>query len=50
MLIRHRMATAATSRWERQTWPELKRLAVEVPEAGVHIQSTVFTYAGVASS
>ena len=30
------MATAENSRWERQTWPELKRLADEVPEAGIH--------------
>ncbi|KAK8090720.1 hypothetical protein PG994_000225 [Apiospora phragmitis] len=30
------MATKASSRWERQTWPELKRLAEEVPEAGIH--------------
>ncbi|KAK7958406.1 D-amino-acid oxidase-like protein [Apiospora saccharicola] len=30
------MATEASSRWERQTWPELKRLAEEVPEAGIH--------------
>lgn len=33
------MATAANSRWERETWPELKRLATEVPEAGIHLQS-----------
>ncbi|RYO84896.1 hypothetical protein DL764_009262 [Monosporascus ibericus] len=24
-------------RWERQTWPEMKRLATEVPEAGIHL-------------
>ncbi|KAI1877415.1 hypothetical protein JX265_003423 [Neoarthrinium moseri] len=30
------MASKANSRWETRTWPELKRLAVEVPEAGIH--------------
>ncbi|KAK7956289.1 D-amino-acid oxidase [Apiospora aurea] len=30
------MATKPSSRWERQTWPELKRLAEEVPETGIH--------------
>ncbi|KAK7755545.1 D-amino acid oxidase [Diatrype stigma] len=34
------MSTKETSRWERQTWPELKRLAVEVPEAGIHLQKS----------
>lgn len=33
------MATEENSRWERRTWPELRRLAVEVPEAGIHLQS-----------
>ncbi|ROV99484.1 hypothetical protein VMCG_06302 [Cytospora schulzeri] len=33
------MSTQENSRWERRTWPELKRLAVEVPEAGIHLQS-----------
>ncbi|KAI9166361.1 D-amino-acid oxidase-like protein [Paramyrothecium foliicola] len=32
------MATVENSRWERRTWPELKRLAMEVPEAGIHLQ------------
>ncbi|ORY62896.1 D-amino-acid oxidase [Pseudomassariella vexata] len=32
------MATASNSRWERRTWPQLKRLALEVPEAGIHLQ------------
>lgn len=32
------MATDANSRWERETWPEMRRLAAEVPEAGVHFQ------------
>lgn len=30
------MATEEDSRWERRTFPELKRLANEVPEAGIH--------------
>ncbi|KAH8681189.1 FAD dependent oxidoreductase [Xylariales sp. PMI_506] len=34
------MSVSETSRWERQTWPHLKRLAEEVPEAGVHKQNT----------
>ncbi len=33
------MAVEADSRWERETWPELARLAAEVPEAGIHFQS-----------
>ena len=40
-LTRNSMATKEDSRWERRTWPELKRLAEEVPEAGIHFQSTV---------
>ncbi|XXG98367.1 hypothetical protein Hte_004690 [Hypoxylon texense] len=31
------MATEKNSSWERRTWPEVKRLAVEVPEAGIHL-------------
>ncbi|KAK5988090.1 D-amino-acid oxidase [Cladobotryum mycophilum] len=27
-------------RWERRTWPELKRLTEEVPEAGIHFQKS----------
>ena len=34
-----RMAVEKDSRWEKRTWPELKRLADEVPEAGIHLQS-----------
>ncbi len=34
-----RMADEAHNRWERETWPELRRLAAEVPEAGIHFQS-----------
>lgn len=33
------MADDENSRWERRTWPELKRLTEEVPEAGIHFQS-----------
>lgn len=33
------MSDKANSRWERETWPELKRLAQEEPEAGIHFQS-----------
>ncbi|KAI0010963.1 FAD dependent oxidoreductase [Xylariaceae sp. FL0662B] len=32
------MATEKNSSVERRTWPELKRLATEVPEAGIHLQ------------
>ncbi|ROW14078.1 hypothetical protein VPNG_04103 [Cytospora leucostoma] len=35
------MSTQENSRWERRTWPELKRLAAEVPEAGIHFQKAV---------
>ncbi|KAI1806627.1 FAD dependent oxidoreductase [Daldinia bambusicola] len=31
------MATEKRSSWERRTWPEIKRLATEVPEAGIHL-------------
>lgn len=34
-----RMADAAGSKWESNTWPELARLAKDVPEAGIHFQS-----------
>ncbi|KJZ79975.1 D-amino-acid oxidase [Hirsutella minnesotensis 3608] len=34
------MASDENSRWERRTWPELKRLAEEVPEAGIHFQKS----------
>lgn len=33
------MSTVENSIWEKRTWPELKRLAQEVPEAGIHFQS-----------
>jgi D-amino-acid oxidase len=36
------MSSQAQSRWERKTWPQLKRLATEVPEAGIHLQSQYF--------
>ncbi|KAF3767107.1 nucleotide-binding domain-containing protein [Cryphonectria parasitica EP155] len=35
------MSTPETSRWERRSWPELRRLAVEVPEAGIHLQKAL---------
>ncbi|KAK2614202.1 hypothetical protein N8I77_001049 [Diaporthe amygdali] len=35
------MSTQENSRWERRTWPELKRLAAEVPEAGIHFQTAL---------
>jgi len=35
------VADKAGSRWEKNTWPELARLAKEVPEAGIHFQNTV---------
>ncbi|OIW28787.1 nucleotide-binding domain-containing protein [Coniochaeta ligniaria NRRL 30616] len=34
------MAVEADSRWERNTWPVLKKLAEEVPAAGIHFQKT----------
>lgn len=35
------MSDKANSRWERETWPELKRLAQEEPEAGIHFQKVL---------
>lgn len=32
------MNDEANSQWEARTWPELARLAAEVPEAGIHFQ------------
>ncbi|KAI9836602.1 MAG: hypothetical protein M1819_001234 [Sarea resinae] len=29
------------SEWDKNTWPELARLAKDVPEAGIHFQNTV---------
>ncbi|KAK2608645.1 D-amino acid oxidase [Conoideocrella luteorostrata] len=34
------MSTREDSRWERRTWPEIKRLAEQVPEAGIHFQTS----------
>jgi glycine/D-amino acid oxidase-like deaminating enzyme len=34
-----RMSSSPGSQWERKTWPQLKRLATDVPEAGIHLQS-----------
>ncbi|KAG5990207.1 hypothetical protein E4U52_004862 [Claviceps spartinae] len=33
------MSTSEGSRWERQTWPEMQRLAEHFPEAGIHFQT-----------
>ncbi|CAK7205405.1 D-amino acid oxidase [Sporothrix eucalyptigena] len=35
------MSDAPGSRWEHDTWPELQRLAKEVPEAGIHFQKAL---------
>ncbi|KAI9736452.1 MAG: hypothetical protein M1818_006186 [Claussenomyces sp. TS43310] len=35
------MADELNNRWERETWPELDRLAKEVPEAGLHFQDVI---------
>ncbi|KAF4635672.1 hypothetical protein G7Y89_g2432 [Cudoniella acicularis] len=35
------MADEAGCRWEKRTWPELERLARDVPEAGIHFQDTL---------
>lgn len=32
------MSANENSRWERRTWPEIQRLAADVPEAGIHFQ------------
>ncbi|KAI0022382.1 FAD dependent oxidoreductase [Xylariomycetidae sp. FL0641] len=34
------MSNLENSSWERRTWGELRRLAVEVPEAGLHLQKS----------
>ncbi|KAI0117691.1 FAD dependent oxidoreductase [Nemania sp. FL0031] len=34
------MSTEKNSSWERRSWKELRRLAVEVPEAGIHLQKS----------
>ncbi|KAI1166556.1 FAD dependent oxidoreductase [Nemania serpens] len=34
------MSAEENSSWERRTWPELRRLATEVPEAGIHLQKS----------
>jgi hypothetical protein len=31
-------STKEGNRWEKGTWPELARLAKDVPEAGIHFQ------------
>ncbi|KAG0652687.1 D-amino-acid oxidase [Hyphodiscus hymeniophilus] len=35
------VSNPAGSRWEKNTWPELARLAKDVPEAGIHFQNSV---------
>ncbi|KAH8678782.1 hypothetical protein BGZ60DRAFT_401834 [Tricladium varicosporioides] len=35
------MADEAGSKWEKNTWPELARLAKDVPESGIHFQNTI---------
>ncbi|KAL5320608.1 hypothetical protein ACEPPN_011418 [Leptodophora sp. 'Broadleaf-Isolate-01'] len=37
----HKVANEAEVQWERNSWPELKRLAEEVPEAGIHFQECI---------
>lgn len=32
------MSVEKNSRWEKRSWPEILRLAKEVPEAGIHLQ------------
>ncbi|KAG8424456.1 D-amino acid oxidase, variant 2 [Metarhizium acridum] len=34
------MSTRENSRWERRIWPEIKRITEEVPEAGIHFQTS----------
>ena len=34
------MSSKADSRWERRTWPVLKKLTESVPEAGIHFQKS----------
>ncbi|EKD19206.1 uncharacterized protein L3040_009354 [Drepanopeziza brunnea f. sp. 'multigermtubi'] len=37
----HRFANEAEKKYEQNTWPELKRLAEDVPESGIHFQDIV---------
>jgi hypothetical protein len=34
----YRFSTKEGNRWEKGIWPELARLAKDVPEAGIHFQ------------
>lgn len=43
ILMLSSMSDTAGSRWERNTWAELARLAKDVPEAGIHFQSRLIT-------
>lgn len=40
LTIYNRVSPASDNRWEKNTWPELARLASDVPEAGIHFQGT----------
>ncbi|KAH7417893.1 FAD dependent oxidoreductase [Cadophora sp. MPI-SDFR-AT-0126] len=35
------VSPASDNRWEKDTWPELARLAQDVPEAGIHFQDAI---------
>ncbi|CZR64766.1 probable D-amino-acid oxidase [Phialocephala subalpina] len=35
------VSNKAGSRWEKDTWPELERLARDIPEAGIHFQDAI---------
>lgn len=41
-----RMSIEKNSTYERRTFPELRKLAVEVPEAGIHLQSKDWYFLG----
>jgi hypothetical protein len=38
-------STKEGNRWEKGTWPELARLAKDVPEAGIHFQGALLSTA-----
>jgi len=38
LMLSIRVSDEASSRWEKNTWAELARLAKDVPEAGIHFQ------------
>jgi hypothetical protein len=41
-----RFSTKEGNRWEKGTWPELARLAKDVPGAGIHFQGVLPICAG----